>query len=344
MGAVVALVAPGGALAQPAYAPLNQPGVPLSVPKAKLRGALNCNRDVRDASVEPVLLNPATGVTPAKNYSWNWEPALDALGIPWCTYTAPHNSLEDIQVSGEYLVYAIRKVHRIAGRPIAVMGHSQGGMSMRWPLRFWPDTRSMVDDVIGFAGSNHGTDSELLNGDSMPPANWQQGANSNFLAALNSRAETFAGISYTNIYSHRDEVVTPNADDTGSSSLHTGRGRITNVATQDLCPNDIYEHLLIGTVDPVAYALAVDALTHPGPAAPSRINPGVCSELLMPGVEPTSVNSYVQILAAQPSLLAVEVPGVNLVGASEVSAEPALACYVFAACPGQKRRPGQHRR
>lgn len=36
----------------------------------------------------------------------------------------------------------------------AVLGHSQGGMVMRWSLRFWPDTRAMVADVIGMAGSN----------------------------------------------------------------------------------------------------------------------------------------------------------------------------------------------
>ena len=45
---------------------------------------------------------------------------------------------------------------------------------------------------------------------------------------------------------------------------------ITNIATQAVCPGDAYEHLTIGTIDPVAYALAVDALTHPGPADPAR--------------------------------------------------------------------------
>ena len=31
-------------------------------------------------------------------------------------------------------------------------------MVPRWALRFWPDTRPMVDDQIGMAPSNHGTD------------------------------------------------------------------------------------------------------------------------------------------------------------------------------------------
>ncbi|MHB8693860.1 MAG: hypothetical protein ACYDHH_21695 [Solirubrobacteraceae bacterium] len=84
------------------------------------------------ASVEPVLLNPATGSTPAQNYSWNWEIALDKLRIPWCAYTAPHATMDDIQTSGEYLTYAIRTIYAMAGRKIAIMGQSQGGMSMRW--------------------------------------------------------------------------------------------------------------------------------------------------------------------------------------------------------------------
>jgi hypothetical protein len=247
----VALAFAGTARAD-GYAPLDQPGVPLDVPAAKLAASLQCEPSVRNAKVEPVLLNPATGVTVDQNYSWNWEPALDKLGIPWCAYHAPDHTLEDIQVSGEYLVYAIRTMYAMAGRKIAVMGHSQGGMSMRWPLRFWPDTRAMVDDVIGFSGSNHGTTTGTDCSRGCPPADWQQAADAKFIAALNSGAETFAGISYTEIYTHTDEVVDPASGPNASAALHTGAGQITNVATQDVCPGDLYEHLTIGTVDPVA--------------------------------------------------------------------------------------------
>jgi hypothetical protein len=319
------------------YAPLDQPGVPLDVPAAKLAASLHCTPNVKNAAREPVLLNPATGATVDQNYSWNWEPALTKLGIPWCAYDAPAHTLEDIQVSGEYLVYAIRTMHAMAGRRIAVMGHSQGGMSMRWALRFWPDTRAMVDDVIGFSGSNHGTTTATACQLGCPAADWQQAATAEFIAALNSYAETFAGISYTEIYTHTDEVVTPNHGEHASAALHGGGGEITNVATQDICPSDPYEHLAIGTIDPVAYALAVDALTHAGPADPSRIDRTVCSQLVMPGVDPASANSYLQVLAVLPGQLAVAVPGVNIVGVRELGGEPPLACYVFARCPGQTR-------
>ena len=220
-----------------------------------------------------MLLNPATGVTPEQNYSWNYERAFTAQHRPWCALTMPYHTLGDIQTAGEYLVYGIRTMHARADRRIAVMGHSQGGMSMRWALRFWPDTRAMVDDVIGMAGSNHGT--TMLPSckpglTKCTPAVWQQGADANFIKALNSGAETFAGISYTEIFTHTDEVVQPNSTDaTSSSALHTGAGAITNVSTQDICPLDVDEHLTVGTIDPVAYAL-VDGRARTTPARPSR--------------------------------------------------------------------------
>lgn len=330
--ALTILLLPATAQAAGEYAPLDRPGPALSVPPAALQASLYCEPGVRNATREPVLLSPGTGVTVEQNFSWNWERALDQLGIPWCAYSAPGNTLGDIQISGEYLVYAIRTMRALAGRPIAVMGHSQGGMSMRWPLRFWPDTRAMVDDVIGLAGSNHGT----TVGDSCSrgcvAASWQQGARSNFIAALNSRAETFPGISYTEIYTHTDEVLQPNQGPDATGPLHGGGGAITNVATQDICPADIDEHLLIGTIDSAAYGLAVDALTHPGPADPARVDRGLCNRLYMPGVDPLNAQNYLQVLGGVPGLLSV--PGGVSFYEPVRPAEPPLACYVFAACAG----------
>ena len=324
--------APAGASTD-GFAPLDRPGPALQVPAATLQTALQCSGDFANSTLEPVLLSPATGVTPDQNYSWNYEKAFTAQHRPWCAVTMPFHTEGDIQTAGEYLVYAIRTEHAMAHRRIAVMGHSQGGMSMRWALRFWPDTRAMVDDIIGMAGSNHGTSglSCVAGYVRCPAASWQQGKDANFIKALNSGAETFAGISYTEIFTHTDEVVTPNYTDKGSvSALHTGGGRISNVSTQDVCPLDIYEHLTVGTVDPVTYALAMDALNHDGPALPSRINRSVCLQLYQPGIDPLDVNNEIQVLSAIPGLAAVDTPGVNVLGIPELPAEPPLACYVFA--------------
>jgi len=320
-----------GVLAVPAtaaaitYAPVNQPGPKLSVPQSKLAAALVCTGDLTGGPT-PVLLVPGTGSSPPRNFGWNWEPALNKLGIPWCAVTLPDNALGDIQVAGEYIVYAIRTMHAQAGRRISIIGHSQGGMVPRWALRFWPGTRAMVDDQIGLAPSNHGTDSaQFVCGNGCAPAVWQQAAGSNFIKALNSYQETFPGISYTEVYTHNDEVVTPNSDDTGSSSLHGGGGQITNVAVQSLCPLDVNEHNGLGTVDNTAYALAIDALMHAGPADPSRIDTtSVCTQPLMPGVNPlTFPADAAATLQDDLTNIATHPPS---------PAEPPLKCYVTASC------------
>jgi hypothetical protein len=337
--AVAGLAAPAGAATSARFAPPNRPGPALTVSTAALHAALHCEGPFRASRLEPVLLSPATGVTPEQNYSWNYERAFTAQHRPWCAVTMPHHTLGDITVAGEYLVYAIRAEHAMSGRRIAVLGHSQGGMSMRWALRFWPDTRALVDDVIGLAGSNHGTTAVAAlcvpGRTKCPPADWQQGAGSNFIRALNSYAETFAGVSYTEVFTHTDEVVQPNSTDADSSSaLHTGRGRITNVSTQDICPPDVYEHLTVGTIDPVAHALVADALDHAGPADPARVSRSVCRRLVQPGVDPLTVSAYVQLLEGAPGLAGVATPDANLVGAPEVAAEPPLPCYVYVSgCP-----------
>ena len=332
---VAVLLAPASASGSVAYAPVNRPGPALSVPAATLRAALVCHGTFGSSSLEPVLLNPATGVTSEQNYSWNYERAFTAQHRPWCALTMPHHTLGDIAIAGQYLVYAIRTEFAKAHRRIAVMGHSQGGMSMRWALRFWPDTRRMVDDVIGMAGSNHGTTVLAPSACATfgcPPAVWQQLAGAAFIRALNSFDETFRGISYTEIFTHTDEVVQPNSTDaTSSSALHTGGGAISNVSTQDICPQDVYEHLAVGTVDPVAYALVMDALNHRGPAVPSRISRSVCTQVYQPGVNPLYAQTYLEVLAGAPGLIGTGTPGFNTVGAPEVKAEPKLPCYVFAA-------------
>jgi hypothetical protein len=324
-GIVFAALAVPAAASAITYAPVNRPGPKLSVPQRKLDAALQCTGDLT-AGPTPVLLVPGTGSSPPRNFGWNWEPALSNLGIPWCAVTLPDNALGDIQDAGEYIVNAIRSMYSRAGKKISIIGHSQGGMVPRWALRFWPGTRTKVDDQIGLAPSNHGTTTARPTcGNGCAPAVWQQANGSAFIKALNSYQETFPGISYTAVYTRTDEVVQPNSDDNGSSSLHGGGGAITNVAIQDVCPADLTEHNGVGTVDNTAYALAIDALAHPGPADPSRINTGtVCSNPLMPGVNPVTFPADAAA-TAQDDLT-------NIFTHPPSKAEPPLKCYVTDTC------------
>lgn len=308
------------------FAPPDTPGPPLQITAKQLGDVLQCSKGIDQATRAPVLLFQGTGATAKDNWSWTYEPAFDMAGIPWCTVDTPEHATGDIQLAAEYVVAAIREVHRRAGRKVSLVGHSQGGMVPRWALRWWPDTRAMVDDVIGFAPSNHGSTAGggCSAADPCSAAGWQQQAGATFIAALNSSAETWPGIDYTVAYTRTDETVQPNMDATGSSSLRTGGGRISNVMTQSICPADVYEHLMIGTVDAVAHALAIDALDHDGPADPKRIDPlSVCGLVYHRGVNTlTAPNDAAMAVASfesyQPKL---------------VASEPPLACYVTASCP-----------
>lgn len=303
------------------------PGPALSVSESDLAAALSCPRSLAGATRAPVLLVPGTALEPRANFDWNYEPALDAAGIPWCALTVPRYGTGDIQDSAEYVVGALRRMHADSARRVSIVGYSQGGMVGRWALKWWPDTRAIVEDVVGLSPTNHGT----LTGRAIcvatcSPAFWQQIHRSRFFAALNDGAETFAGIDYTVAYTRYDEIVTPNIDArTASSPLRTGDGRVSNIQVQDICQLDVADHLAMGSYDPVAWAVALDALDHDGPADAGRIGRGVCTGLFMPGVNTIAfAANYARYTAtiARAVLLARQVP-----------AEPPLRCYVTATCP-----------
>jgi len=318
-------------------------GPPLSVAPATLAAALSCPQSPAGAARAPVLLIPGTDLQPQPNFDWNYEPALTRAGIPWCTVTLPRYALSDIQVAAEYVVYALRRMHAQAGRRVSIIGWSQGGMIGRWALKYWPDTRGMLEDLVGLAPSNHGTTgARTVCASSCPPAFWQQRDDAKFIAALNQGGETYAGVDYTVAYTHDDEIVQPNADArSGSSALRTGGGRISNVGLQDICPADSADHFALGSYDPVGWAIAYDAITHEGPADPARIDRGVCAQPFMPGVDPvTFAADYARFVGTVAPAQAQS---------EYVSAEPPLKCYVTGTCPavaapGTSPPVAEHRR
>src|SRR5207247_4955501 len=115
---------------------------------------------------------------------------------------------------------------------------------------------------------------------SCSPSAWQMRHGSLFLAALNSEDETPGSVSYSSIYSQTDELVQP-----PETAIIDGA---SNVMIQDLCPLRPVHHVGLNE-DAVVFALVMDALDHPGPADPTRIDPMICTELFMPGVTPVDV-------------------------------------------------------
>ncbi|MDH6581175.1 pimeloyl-ACP methyl ester carboxylesterase [Streptomyces sp. SAI-133] len=301
------------------YASINRPGPRLSVPTDDLESAVKCTPTVKNAHQEVALFVPPTGIGP-EAYAWNWLPAMDKAGYPYCTVTLPNNSVGDIQGSAEYIVNAIRHTHELSGRKIALIGHSQGGVSARFALRFWPDTRAMVADYVGLAGLNHGSsqNDDLYPHGNGPAFNLQLKMTAKFIEATNSGQETFPGISYTSLSTTHDQFVTPQ----GTTDLRGPAHRVSNISLQDICPADTSDHIAIGTSDPVAYALAMDAITKPGPAKAADIPSSICKQTLMPGVNPST---YETDLAGFN-----ETSTTNIANAPVYADEPALKPYVYA--------------
>jgi triacylglycerol esterase/lipase EstA (alpha/beta hydrolase family) len=207
-------------------------------------------------------------------------------------------------------------MHARGHRRISLVGHSQGGMIGRWALKYWPDTRAMVDDYVGLASSNHGT--QVFNAECAAPtgcdaANWQQSQGSHFLTALNAGGETYRGISYTEIATTYDEVVVPY-----TSVFLAARRNVTDTTVQRLCPTEVVDHFGM-SYDNAAWLIGLDALTHAGPAKLGRVPTATCGRPLMPAVDPTTFPAHVAAALAQTARSSVVAP--------QLAAEPALRPY-----------------
>jgi pimeloyl-ACP methyl ester carboxylesterase len=223
-----------------------------------------------------VLLVHGTGEKRGETWSWSYEPALRARGYATCAVQLPDHGLGDFDVAARYVVAGIRKASRLAERPIAVVGHSQGGALPVWALKFWPGLRARVTDVVSLAGPFDGTQlgNELCAPGRCAPLAWELRRGSHHVAALRS-APLPDGVDVTSVSTQYDEIVRPQPS---ASRLHGAR----NVLLQDVCPQDPSDHgLILG--DPVAFALTMDALTHDGPAAPGRLPADTCQQWFIPG-------------------------------------------------------------
>lgn len=298
-------------------------------PIQTLNERISCSGNIGTADRSPVLLIAGAGQTVKSNYGWNWIPFLQKANIPYCAVDLPVLGSSELQVGSEYVTHAIRTTYARAGnKKIHIIGFSMGGALPRWSIRFWPDVRPMIDDLISLAGVNHGTlDAVAACLKPCAPAIWQLRTGSAFMAALNKDFETVPGISYTALYTRTDEVAVPNFNQSGTSSLRVGPGvnaaQVRNIASQDVCPLNFADHLLAGTSDPVFHALALDAIIHAGPADPKRIPRSICLKPFMPGVDPVMFPLNFISMAAL-----TFTPGILLT--PSVSAEPPLKPYVAA--------------
>ncbi|WP_370247185.1 esterase/lipase family protein [Nocardioides sp.] len=259
-----------------------------------------------------VLLVPGTGSRPDEAFSWGYQRALTAEGYATCTVSLAKDGLASFTRAAVRVRRAIRVTAALAGRRISVIGHSQGGALPVWAVKYWPAAAAVVDDVVSLAGPFGGTQlgNELCLLNRCSPLAWQLRQGSRTVAALR-RAPLPARVSVTSLAGPYDEIVRPQPQ---ASELPGA----VNIVLNQVCPADPSEHgLILG--DPVGWALTLDALTHPGPGDPARIDPATCQQAFIPHGDPAGSPVFVQ------SILRFALGLANPTG--WVDAEPALPRY-----------------
>ncbi|KAB8232548.1 uncharacterized protein BDW43DRAFT_300903 [Aspergillus alliaceus] len=257
---------------------------PYSVAEDILRAAIHipksfsCDKNKKI----PVLLVPGTAVPAAMTFYYNFGKlgrALPETDIVWVNI--PRASLDDIQSNAEYVAYALNYISALCLTKAAVISWSQGALNIQWALKYWPSTRDVVSDFIAISPDFHGTMVRwlvcpFLHLVACTPSIWQQGWDAKFIQVLRSRGGDSAYVPTTTIYSSFDQVVKPMSGGDASAILSDQRGvGVSNNHLQTICANQaaggVYTHEGV-LYNPLAWALAADALRHDGPGNITRID------------------------------------------------------------------------
>lgn len=243
--------------------------VPLSFPQAEVESFATgaaAPAGANDWSCKPSSTHPypvvlVHGTVENQRSNWNaMSPALKNDG--YCVYTFNYGAgsftagqfygLATISASAAELKTFVNKVLAATGKSkVDLVGHSQGGMMPRWYIQFLGGA-AKVHKLVALSPSNQGTTLDGIAGLATLVPNladtfvfsWcasckDQVVGSAALTQLNAGGGTSSSVSYVNILTKYDEVVTPytNGKLTGSN--------VTNITVQDGCPVDAGEHLAI---------------------------------------------------------------------------------------------------
>jgi triacylglycerol esterase/lipase EstA (alpha/beta hydrolase family) len=227
---------------------------------------------------DPVVLIGGTWANQADDFA-AVAPLLADHG--YCVYTdnlgsAPGAVLAqtgDIPTSASELATVVNKVLAATGAAkVDLVGHSQGGGVLpRWYLAF-DGGASKVSRLVGLAPSNHGTTLSglqtlgtdlgilgVVNGAlnvAGSESAVQQEVGSRVNTTLDAVGDTVPGVTYTNIVSRNDEVVTPYTH----QYLTAGPGAaVHNILLQNVCALDQGDHLSV-VYDHIALRLMLNAL------------------------------------------------------------------------------------
>ncbi|WP_411138685.1 esterase/lipase family protein [Streptomyces sp. C10] len=255
----------------------------MSRPDADPPGSNDWDCDTTALHPRPVVLIHGTFENAFNN--WNeLSPKLRNEG--YCVFAinqgAPRGEVikgrNHIPNSAEEVARFVDRVLRVTGaEQVDLVGHSQGGGVLpRWYLKF-NDGAAKVNHLVGISPSNHGTTGVglatlaktfhllgavgRLGGQAIP----DQIVGSDVHARLDRGGDTMPGVTYTNLITRFDEVVTPYKN----QYLTAGPGaKVTNILVQDVCRMDLTDHIG-SSYDPIVHQLVLNALD------PSRaVEPG----------------------------------------------------------------------
>lgn len=179
----------------------------------------------------------------------------------------------DIPTSAAEIGRFVERVRSATGASeVDLVGHSQGGSVSRYYANLIGGA-NRVGKVVGLAPSNHATSVSGLvtlgrflrivdpvfaftSWIGLPALEQQTDPNSTFYRNLNGNGETRSGISYTNVATRYDEVVTPYTQ----AFITAGPGAtVSNITLQNVCSNDYTDHLGI-VYDTNVYQIVLNAL------------------------------------------------------------------------------------
>ena len=233
----------------------------------------------------PVVLVHGTFERMAQNWK-SVSPFLKEEG--YCVFAIDYgtNGLGRIGRSAQELDVFVDKLLNYTGaQKVQVVGHSQGGMMPRYWIKYLGG-KSKVEDLVGFAPSNYGTNlgkassqNSTAKDFNLPAGNNpdgdnpcyscdQQRADSMFIKRLNAGDDTPGGGSFSQIATEDDEIIIP-----FRNCFLKGTER-----TRDVILQNYYRKYYTDTVvthqniyeDPVAVQFMLDALDNPGTVNPDR--------------------------------------------------------------------------
>jgi triacylglycerol lipase len=238
----------------------------------------------------PVVL--VHGTAGNKNTNWQtYAPLLANNG--YCVFALTYGvaagtpkgldqfgGLDAIETSAQQLKDFVTRVRQSTGaRQVDILGHSQGTLMPNYYAKFLggaPYIHSYVSLAPLWHGTNLGAQGQMQQSMSVYspsstetpgcPACSQMGTDSAFMQKMRAGGVAVKGISYTNIVTRYDELVSPY-----TSGIEPG---MRNITLQDSCATDYTEHFEIAA-DPVAAGYVLNALdpAHPRPVPCTLVLP-----------------------------------------------------------------------